>query len=163
MGDDATKRVWARFFPEETPRASYDVLEGEVHRHGLPRSLSVDRDRIYRCEGVASLAQQRAGQAPQTQFGRAMERRDGELVLAHSPQAKGRGERMNGGLQDRLVKALRRAGTSELERANRFLAEEDLPEFNRRFERPAASPADVPGAGPRKLDEVLSWAVQRVV
>jgi transposase len=46
MVDDATHRVWAQFFEEETTRASYDVLEGWVRRHGLPRSLYVDRDSI---------------------------------------------------------------------------------------------------------------------
>ena len=53
MVDDATNRVRARFFEEETTRASYDVFEGWVRRHGLPRSLYVDRDSIYRCEGLA--------------------------------------------------------------------------------------------------------------
>ena len=163
MVDDATNRVWAQFFEEETTRASYDVLEGWVRRHGLPRSLYVDRDSIYRCEGVASVAEQLAGKEPQTQFGRAMAALAVELILAHSPQAKGRVERMNGVLQDRLVKALRLAGISDLESANRFLVEAFLPAFNRRFQRPAASPADVHGAVPRKLDEVLSWEVQRVV
>jgi hypothetical protein len=163
MVDDATNRVWAQFFEEETTRASYDVFEGWVRRHGLPRSLYVDRDSIYRCEGLASVAEQLAGKEAQTQFGRAMATLDVELILANSPQAKGRVERMNGVLQDRLVKALRLAGISDLASANRFLAEEYLPEFNRRFERPAASPADVHGAVPRKLDEVLSWEVPRVV
>ena len=161
--DDATNRVWAQFFEEETTRASYDVFEGWVRRHGLPRSLYVDRDSIYRCEGVASIAEQLAGKEPQTQFGRAMATLDVELILANSPQAKGRVERMNGVLQDRLVKALRLAGISDLESANRFLVEVFLPAFNRRFNRPAASPADVHGAVPRKLDEVLSWEVERVV
>jgi len=64
----------------------------------------VDRDSIYRCEGVGSVAEQLAGQGPQTQFGRAMEQLGVELILANSPQAKGRVERMNGVLQDRLVK-----------------------------------------------------------
>ena len=73
MVDDATNRMRARFFAEETTRASYDVLEGWVRKHGLPASLYVDRDSIYRCEDVASIAEQLAGKAPQTQFGRAME------------------------------------------------------------------------------------------
>lgn len=163
MVDDATNQVWAQFFEEETTRASYDVFEGWVRRYGLPRSLYVDRDSIYRCEGVGSIAEQLAGKEPQTQFGRAMATLDVELILANSPQAKGRVERMNGVLQDRLVKALRLAGISDMESANRFLAEGFLPEFNRRFQRPAASPADVHGAVPRKLDEVLSWEVERVV
>jgi hypothetical protein len=163
MVDDATNRMRARFFEEETTRASYDVLESWVRRHGLPRSLYVDRDSIYRCEGVASIAGQLAGQQPQTQFGRAMERLGVELKLANSPQAKGRVERMNGVLQDRLVKAMRLAGINDLEGANRFLDGEYLRAFNRRFARVAASPVDVHRAVPRHLDEVLSWEEERVV
>jgi transposase len=163
MVDDATNRMRARFFEQETTRASYEVFEGWVRPHGCPGSLYVDRDSIYRCEGEPSVAEQLAGQEPQTQFGRAMRQLGVELILAHSPQAKGRGERMNGVLQDRLVKALRLAGISDLEGANRFLEEGYLREFNQRFERPAASPVDAHGSVPRHLDEVLSWEEQRVV
>jgi hypothetical protein len=163
MVDDATGRLWAQFFEEETTRASYDVFEGWVRQHGLPRSLYVDRDSIYRCEGLGSVAEQLAGQAPQTQFGRAMESLGVELILANSPQAKGRVERMNGVLQDRLIKALRLAGIRDLESANRFLAETFLPAFNRKFNVVAASPADVHRGVPRELDAVLSWESERVV
>ena len=163
MVDDATNRVRARFSEQETTRASYDVLEGWTRRHRLPRSLYVDRDSIYRCEGLPSLAEQLAGKAPQTQFGRAMEQLGVKLILAHSPQAKGRVERMNGVLQDRLVKALRLAGIGDLEGANRFLEEEFLPAFNRKFNVPAASTLDVHQAAARNLDEVLSWEEARVV
>jgi hypothetical protein len=163
MVDDATNRTVVRFFEEETTRASYDVLEAWVRQHGLPGSLYVDRDSIYRCEGQASVAEQLAGQAPQTQFGRAMAQLGVALILAHSPQAKGRVERMNGVLQDRLVKALRLAGISDLERANRFLEATFLGEFNRRFGRVAASPLDAHRDVPRTLDEVLSWEEERVV
>ena len=163
MVDDATNRMRARFFEEETTRASYDVLESWARQHGLPRSLYVDRDSIYRCEGVASIAEQLAGQQPQTQFGRAMEPLGVELILANSPQAKGRVERMNGVLQDRLVKEMRLAGINDLASANRFLDGEYLPAFHRRFARVAASPVDVHRAVPRNLDEVLSWEEERVV
>jgi hypothetical protein len=120
-------------------------------------------DSIYRCEGVASNAEQLAGQQPQTQFGRAMEPLGVELKLANSPQAKGRVERMNGVLQDRLVKEMRLAGINDLESANRFLDGEHLRAFHRRFARVAASPVDVHRAVPRNLDEVLSWEEERVV
>ncbi len=163
MVDDATNQMRARFFEEETTRASYDVFEGWVRAHGLPGSVYVDRDSIYRCEGEPSVADQLAGKERQTQFGRAMEQLGVELILAHSPQAKGRVERMNGVLQDRLVKALRLAGISDLESANRFLEETYLREFNRRFARVAASPLDVHRGVPRNLDEVLSWEAARVV
>ena len=163
MVDDATNRMRARFFAEETTRASYDVLEGWVRQHGLPGSLYVDRDSIYRCEGEASIAEQLAGKEPQTQFGRAMEQLGIELILANSPQAKGRVERMNGVLQDRLVKELRLAGISDMESANRFLDGKYLAAFHRRFGRAAASPLDVHRAVPRNLNEVLSWEEERVV
>ena len=121
MVDDATNRMRARFLAEETQRASYDVLAGWVRQQGLPASLYVDRDSLYRCEGQPSIAEQLAGKPPQTQFGRAMEELGVELILANSPQAKGLVERMNGVLQDRLVKEMRLAGINDLESANRFL------------------------------------------
>jgi len=163
MVDDATGRLWAQFFEEETTRASYDVFAGWVRSRGMPRSLYVDRDSIYRCEGMGSVADQLAGKAPLTQFGRAMAQLGVELILANSPQAKGRVERMNGVLQDRLVKAMRLAGINDLENANRFLAETYLAGFNRKFNVAAASSADVHRAVPRDLDEVLSWEEERVV
>jgi transposase len=163
MVDDATNRMRARFSEEETTRASYDVFEGWGRKHRLPGSLYVDRDSIYRCEGAASVADQLAGKERQTQFGRAMAALGVELILANSPQAKGRVERMNGVLQDRLVKALRLAKINDLESANRFLDETYLREFNRRFARKAASPLDAHQGLPRNLDEVLSWEEERVV
>ena len=97
------------------------MLAGWADKYGLPQSLYVDRDSIYRCEGLGSLADQIAGQEPQTQFGRAMRQLGVELILANSPQAKGRVERINGVLQDRLVKALRLEGLNDLARANEYL------------------------------------------
>lgn len=163
MVDDASNRVWAQFFEEETTRASYDILEAWVRRWGLPQSLYVDKDSIYRCEGLGSIAEQLAGKEPQTQFGRAMEQLGVDLMLAHSPQAKGRVERMNGTLQDRLVKALRLEGISDRASANEFLAKKFLPAFNRKFEVEPASQADAHRGIPRELDQVLSWEEQRVV
>jgi len=163
MVDDATNRLGAQFFEAETTRASYDVFEGWIRQHRLPQSLYVDRDSIYRCEGLGSIAEQMAGKAPQTQFGRAMEQLGVELILAHSPQAKGRVERMNGVLQDRLVKALRLAGIKDLPSANEFLRRTYLPEHNRKFQKAPASAADAHRGVPRRLNEVLSWEVERVV
>ena len=81
MGDDATGRVWAQFFEEETTHASFDMLEGWAWKQGLPQSLYVDRDSIYRCEGLGSIAEQIAGKVPQTQFGRAMAELGVELIF----------------------------------------------------------------------------------
>lgn len=163
MVDDAQSEVWAQFFEQETTTASYDMVEGWGRRNGLPASLYVDRDSIYRCEGLGSIADQLAGKEPETQFGRAMKQLGVELILANSPQAKGRVERMNGTLQDRLVKALRLEGINDLETANQYLRQTFLPAFNRRFKVQAASPVDMHRSLPRNLDEVLSWEHPRVV
>jgi hypothetical protein len=61
MVDNATNRLRTRFFEEETTRASDDLFAGWVQRHGLPGSLSVDRDSRYRDDGAASVADQLAG------------------------------------------------------------------------------------------------------
>ena len=106
----SASRVGAPFFQEETTPASYALLAGWSRPQGLPRSWSVDRDSISRCEGLGSMAEQRAGQAPQTQFGRALAPVGVALSLAHRPPAKSRVERLTGVLQDRLLKALRLAG-----------------------------------------------------
>ena len=163
MIDDATNRNWARFSEEETTEACYDVFEGWTLRHGVPVSLYVDRDSIYRCEREATVAEQVAGQEPQTQFARAMAALGVELIMAHSPQAKGRVERCNGLFQDRLVKAMRLENIEDLEHANRFLKQPFLPELNRRFSVQAASPADLHRARPQNLKEVLSWEETRIV
>jgi hypothetical protein len=112
---------------------------------------------------VATVAEQLAGQEPQTQFGRAMEQLGVEVIMAHSPQAKGRGERRHGLLQDRLVKELRLAGVSDLETANEFLEQKFLPALNQRFTLAARSSVDAHRQGAWNLGEVLSWEETRVV
>lgn len=163
MVDDATNRTYAQFFEGETTRASYDVFEGWVLFYGLPDSLYVDRDSIYRCERTATVAEQIAGKEPRTQFGRAMEELGVEVIMAHSPQAKGRVERRNGLLQDRLVKEMRLAGIETLQAANEFLIKKFLPALNRKFTVTARSPADAHRPAPSNLVNLLSWVEERVV
>jgi hypothetical protein len=163
MVDDATNITHAQFCEGETTEACYDVFEGWCESHGVPGSLYVDRDSIYRCERAATVAEQVAGKEPRTQFGRAMEQLGVELILAHSPQAKGRVERRNGLLQDRLVKAMRLAGISTLRAANEFLAAKFLPALNRQFTVQARSPADAHRPPPAALAVILSWEDERVV
>ena len=163
MVDDATNWTGARFSEAETTAAAYDVLADWIQEYGVPCSLYVDRDSIYRCERTATVAEQVAGQEPQTQFGRAMVQLGVELILANSPQAKGRVERRNGLLQDRLVKAMRLEGIKDLAAANTFLARKFLPALNGKFTLAARSPADVHQRATGKLVEVLSWEEARVV
>ena len=163
MIDDATNVTGARFAPEETTEASYNVFEGWVKKHGVPGSLYVDRDSIYRCERLASVEEQIAGQEPQTHFGRAMERLGVELILANSPQAKGRVERRNGLLQDRLVKELRLAGINDVDSANEFLEKTFLPALNARFRFEPRSRVNAHRKCSLNLREILCWEESRVV
>jgi len=133
MIDDATGHVTARFFENESWHSAASLFRTYTREHGLPRALYVDRHSIYRADREPTAEEISAGKEPQTQFGRALEQLGVELILARSPQAKGRVERMNGTLQDRLVKALRRAEISDLTGANAFLESTFLPEFNERF------------------------------
>src|SRR5207244_12739129 len=80
-----------------------------------------------------------------------------ELICAHSPQAKGRVERRNGVLQDRLVKALRLAGIATLEEANRFVEDEYLVGLDARFQVAPAGTAE----GRRRWSRGVEVAVVR--
>ncbi len=166
--DDATGRVLARFYPRETLEAAFDVFGRWAAGHGLPRAVYSDRAGIYRSDAEPTAEQLLAGERPETQFGRAMRELGVELILANSPQAKGRVERMNRTLQDRLIKEMRLAAVSGIEAGNAFLEETFLPAFNGKFAVEAADPADghraVASLGPGvALDEVLCEQEQRVV
>lgn len=165
MIDDATGRIYARFFEEETLEAAFTMFGNYAGKYGFPQAIYVDRAGIYRSDREATEAEIIAGKEPQTQFGRALEELDVQLILARSPQAKGRVERMNGTLQDRLVKALRQRRIADLATANQFLEEEFLTPFNTKFGQPPARATDVHRAVPQELDlaRILSEQEERVV
>lgn len=165
MIDDATSRTYAQFFEQETTEAAFETFEGYARQRGLPRALYVDRDSIYRTTRDATVDENLAETPALTQFGRAMQELDVELILAHSPQAKGRVERRNAVFQDRLVKALRLKGIDDLAAANAFLEKEFLDELNLKFSVAAREKGDLHRRVPRgvKLERVLSFQEQRVV
>jgi transposase len=165
MIDDATNFTYARFFEGETTQASMTTFWRYVERYGLPCSLYVDRAGIYEPTRWAKMDEDLGERGPLTQFGRAMQELDVKVILARSPQAKGRVERRNGVFQDRLVKALRLCNISDLETANCYLEETFLPELNRQFNVPPKQPADVHRPVPPGvcLAHVLSFQDSRVV
>jgi len=165
MIDDATGKVTARFYENESWASSSDLFQRYARRHGLPRGLYVDQHSIYRPDGEPTDAELLDNCPPETQFGRAMRELEVELILARSPQAKGRVERMNRTLQDRLVKALRRAKISDLVAANQFLDDTFLTEFNAQFEVAAVGTEDRhrPLAAATDLSRIVSIQESRVV
>lgn len=163
--DDATGRIYAWFFEEETLTAAFTMFRDYALKYGFPQAIYVDRAGIYRSDREPTSAEILAEKEPQTQFGRAMETLQVRLILAGSPQAKGRVERMNSTLQDRLVKALRQRGISDLARANQYLEEEFLEPFNAKFGKAPAQAADLHRVVTVELDlpRVLAVHEERVV
>jgi transposase len=163
--DDATGKVPAAFFqPTEDARGYMTLLRQLVLKTGVPGAIYSDRHSIFWPTNGESLQEQLAGRRSPTQFGRAMHELGIHLIAAHSPQAKGRVERLWGTLQDRLVSELRLAGVTTIEQANAF-----LPAFLARFNRRFAVAAETPGLAYRPrlsaslADAALCFKQERVV
>jgi transposase len=161
--DDATKRLLYAALWEggESVRAVMTALRGVLERDGLPMALYTDRAHWAVHTPVAGGAPERRRL---TQVGRALARLGVEHILGYSPAARGRSERVNRTLQDRLVNELRIAGITTVAAANRYLRERFLPAFNDEFARPPADPtsAFVP-LGPVDLEQILCVEEERVV
>jgi hypothetical protein len=160
MIDDATSRVLSGFYPGETVQAHLDLLGQWLRRYGRPVALYTDRDRIFFYQSKG-----RGDPEGLTQFGRARQELGIELILARSPQAKGRVERFFQTAQDRWVKEMRLAGVRTRQQANELARRQLIPQFNRRFSVTPASPSDAHrplGAG-HNLGAILSIQHQRVV
>jgi len=119
--DDATGKVYLKFAISENTQDVLLTMWEYVKKNGMPRSIYTDRYSVYYAESKL------------TDFGRANKELNVELIYAKSPQAKGRVERFNRTLQDRLVKALRRKDISNIAVANKYLQEVFIDEFNERF------------------------------
>lgn len=131
--DDATSQILeAEFVPEESFFSYGNLCQRYFREHGLPQAFYSDRFSVFRVNRRDNLRYE-----PVTQFQRAVSALGIELICANSPQAKGRVERANQTLQDRLVKEMRLLGISDYEQANAF-----LPQFIRAYNRKfAVSPA----------------------
>lgn len=142
MMDDATNEFVGACFREEEDAAGYFmVLQQVCMSKGLPQAIYADRHTIFQSPSTPTIEQELNDEVPRTQFGRLLDELGIQLIAAHSPQAKGRVERLWGTLQDRLVKELRKANASDLESANRVLANY-LPKYNARFRVEAPNPTE---------------------
>ena len=159
--DDATGRLTAlRFAPAETTKAYLAALRAHVLAHGVPLAFYSDRHGIFRIN--AKQAQSGDGL---TEFGRVAERLRVELIQATTPQAKGRVERANQTLQDRLIKEMRLAGVNDIAGGQTF-AEKFIETWNAKFARPPLDEADAHRPwtnGPEALDEALARREERTL
>jgi len=130
--DDATSKVFARFYEYEGTMPAMDSFKRYSRTYGLPSRLYLDRHTTYKSPAKASVEDVLNEEVPLSEFERALKELGVDLIHAMSPQAKGRVERLFRTLQDRLVKEMRLRGIRTIEEANVFL-KQYLPVYNRRF------------------------------
>jgi transposase len=158
VSDDATNEVYyAALVPEENTRTVLAALHDVVARHGVFCALYTDRASHFIHTPPEGHPRHR------TQVERALDHLGIRLIAAHSPQARGRKERLYGTLQGRWPPELRVAGITTLAAANQWLREVGIPRFNRRFRVTPAEPgsAFVPAAA--DLDRVFTIQHTRTV
>lgn len=160
--DDATKRVlYAQLVEGETTQVIRTALAAVVRTHGIPQSLYSDR---AGWAAYTAKAGEPVDRTRRTQVGRALERLGVEHILAYSPQARGRSERVNRTLQDRLVKELHTAGIRSLAGAHRYLNQSFLPAYNDEFSRAPMDPASAfAPVGTADLDGIFCHEETRTV
>jgi hypothetical protein len=158
--DDATSKLMQlRFVPSESTSSYFDCLRGYLDGHGCPVAFYSDKHTVFRINRDAQ------GGPGMTQFGRALAELNIEIICANSSQAKGRVERVNRTLQDRLVKELRLDNICDMRTGNVFLTE-FVERFNEKFSVRAAKPDDLHRrltVSPDRLSDILCHREQRHV
>lgn len=160
--DDATNEHYSMFFVEEEGTASsFQGVRDVIAQRGLFSSLYTDRGSHY---WFTPEAGGKVSKTQLTQVGRAMKTLGIQMIAAYSPEARGRSERAFQTHQDRLVKELALYGITDMDAANRYLAQKYLPAFNAEFMRPAPEEgsAFIPWKG-ENLDDILCEQNERTV
>jgi len=162
--DDATTEILAlQFRPAEDVHGYMTLFHQLFTGPGLPLAVYGDRlNLLVRNDPHWSLEEQLAGSQHPTHLGRMLQDVGVGYIAAHSPQAKGRVERLWATLQDRLVSELRLRRIATVEAAQAYLPE-FIADFNRRFGKPPASTAAAWRRPPRDLPLLLGCRYQRVV
>jgi hypothetical protein len=158
--DDATSRLMhLRFVETESTFDYFTAARTYLQRYGKPIAFYSDKHATFRVNKVGA-----TGGDGMTQFGRALHELNIDIICANVPQAKGRVERANGTLQDRLVKEMRLAGISTMEAGNAFLPA-FMEDYNRRFAKIPLSDKDMhrPLAEHDNLDDTFAWREERTV
>jgi hypothetical protein len=158
--DDATSRLMQLQFVESESTFDYfKATRAYLERHGKPVAFYSDKHGVFRVNRKDA-----AGGDGMTQFGRALHALNIDIICANSSQAKGRVERANATLQDRLVKEMRLAGICTMAAGNAFLPA-FMADYNARFAKPAFDDRDLhrPFADHDDLDDAFAWKEERSV
>lgn len=162
--DDATGRIFCRFYEYEGTIPALDSFKRYIRKHGIPLSVYCDKHTTYKSPAEPSIEDEINGTAPLSEFGRALTELGVKLIHAHSPQAKGRVERMFNTLQDRLVKEMTLRNITTIQEANRFL-QSYLSSHNRRFAVKPKEQNDLHRDIPKglNLDKILCIKTERTL
>jgi|TARA_Y100000294_G_C8536171_1_gene329159 hypothetical protein len=131
--DDASSRVFARFYEYEGTYPFMDSFKRYIHKYGLPYSIYIDKHTTYKSTRKLTVEDELNNIEPLSEVGRALKELEVEVIYAHSPQAKGRIERLFRTFQDRLIKEMRLKGIKNIQEGNEFLRHY-MPVYNKRFE-----------------------------
>ena len=162
--DDATGRIFCGFYEYEGTIPAMDSFKRYIRAHGIPMSVYFDKHTTYKSTAEPSIEDEINGTEPLSEFGRALRELGVNLIHAHSPQAKGRVERMFNTLQDRLVKEMTLRGINTIEEANKFL-KSYLSSHNKRFAVKPKEQNDLHRDIPKglNLDKILCIRTERTL
>ena len=132
--DDATNEVpFAKFYPSDGVFNNMEVIRQTIENKGIFYALYVDKASHFNTTRYGGLHVNVSPEQEDTNIERALKELNIHLILANSPQAKGRVERLFRVFQDRLVKELRLYGISDYASANRYLQKKFITDYNKRF------------------------------
>lgn len=165
MVDDATGTTMGFLDKQETTEAAFKLLWDWICRYGIPQALYCDRKNAFVIDREPTVEEQLRGETPRSHFQRACEKLGIELIVARSPQAKGRVERSHAVYQDRFVKELKLKQISNIEEANYLLESQYLPEINAKFAKAPidSSDAHVALLATQSLEDILCFEYRRKV
>ena len=152
--DDATgKLMECQFVKSESTFTYFDSTRRYLEKHGKPVAFYSDKHCVFRINRTGEL-----GGDGVTQFGRALSELNIDIICANTPQAKGRVERVNRTLQDRLIKEMRLMNISNAEQGNKFLPE-FMGKFNKKFGIKSIDPKNMHREimPHEDLNEIFSW------
>jgi transposase len=161
--DDATNKLMGALFVQAESSWGYFTLFSKTFRqYGLPKSIYSDCHSVFWTDREPTIDEQMINRKPTTEVGRGLEELGVTLILAHSPQAKGRIERLWNTFQDRLVSELRLAKAKTAEQAQAVL-ERYLPVHNRKFSMPAKADPAWKKVSSLQIERALCFKQQRTV
>lgn len=165
MVDDATGTTLSFFTEEETTAGAMQLLWKWIVRYGIPQGVYCDKKNAFVLTREPTIEEQLKGIEPQSPFECACEKLGIEVIVANSPQAKGRVERSHAVYQDRLVKEMRLEGISSIEAANWYLEKVYLPAINKKFakESECFDDAHVPCGELGVLEDIFCFEEPRVM